>query len=72
MKKCVRIILVAILILSTAGFTYTFVQPRYTGTIVGVGRAVSVTSSSRHGRKSHTVVPLKVHIWKAARSGRLM
>ena len=60
MKKSIRIILIAVFILSAAGFLYTFVQPRFTGTIVSVGRATSVTTSSKHGTKSHTVVPLQV------------
>ena len=60
MKKPVWIILLLILTLSAAGFIYTFVQPRYTASIVSVGRAGSVTNYTKHGRRSHTVVPLIV------------
>lgn len=60
MIRKINILLSAILILCTVGFLYTFVQPRYTATIVSVGRARTVTSSGKHGRRSHKVVPLVV------------
>ena len=60
MKKPVWIILISILLLSAIGFIYTFVQPRYTATILSVGRARTVTTSNKHGRRSHTIVPLTV------------
>ena len=55
-----KILLSVILILCAAGFLYTFLQPRYTATIVSVGRARSVSSSGKHGRRSHKVVPMVV------------
>ena len=55
-----KILLSAILILCTVGFLYTFLQPRYTATIVSVGRTRSVSSSGKHGRRSHKVVPMVV------------
>ncbi len=60
MKKGIRVILITVLALSLAGFLYTYIQPRYTGTIVGVGRVTSVTRSTRHGSRSYRVVPLQV------------
>lgn len=60
MKKSVWIVLIAVFAVSTAGFIYTFVQPRYLATVIGVGRARSVTSHSKHGSRSHTVIPLIV------------
>ena len=60
MTRKLTTILVAILLLCAVGFLYTFVQPRYTATIVSVGRARSVTSYTKHGRRSHTNVPLVV------------
>ena len=58
MKKSIWIILIAVLAVSAAGFLYTFVQPRYTATIVHVGAARSVTTHNKHGSRTHTVVPL--------------
>jgi hypothetical protein len=60
MIRKINILLSVILILCAAGFLYTFLQPRYTATIVSVGRARSVSSSGKHGRRSHKVVPLVV------------
>ncbi|MBR6705175.1 MAG: hypothetical protein IKI84_00650 [Clostridia bacterium] len=60
MKKSVWIVLIAVFAVSTAGFIYTFVQPRYPATVVDVGRARSVTSHGKHGSRSHTVIPLIV------------
>ena len=59
-EKKISIILTAIFIVCAAGFLYTFIQPRYTATIVSVGRPRSVSTSSKHGRRSHTVLPLVV------------
>lgn len=59
-EKKINILLTAILILSAVGFLYTFIQPRYTATIVSVGKTRTVTSSTKHGRRSHKVVPLVV------------
>ena len=59
-EKKVNIILMSILLLSAVGFLYTFIQPRYTATIVSVGKTRTVTSSTKHGRRSHKVVPLVV------------
>ena len=55
-----KILLSVILLLCAVGFLYTFLQPRYTATIVSVGRARSVSSSGKHGRRSHKVVPMVV------------
>ena len=55
-----KILLSVILILCAVGFLYTFVQPRYTATIVSIGKTRSVSSSGKHGRKSHKVVPMVV------------
>ena len=55
-----NIILTAILILCVIGFLYTFVQPRYTATIVSIGRTRTVSSSGKHGRRSHKVIPMVV------------
>ena len=60
MARKINILLTAILILFAVGFLYTFVQPRYTATIVSVGRTRIVSSSGKHGRRSHSVVPLVV------------
>lgn len=60
MKKPIFIILISLFILSVLGFLYTFIQPRYTATIISVGQARTVTSSTKHGRRSHTIVPLVV------------
>ena len=60
MIRKIHILLSVILILCAAGFLYTFLQPRYTATIVSVGRARSVSSSGKHGRRSHKVVPMVV------------
>ena len=59
-ERKITIILTGILILCAAGFLYTFVQPRYTATIVSVGRTRTVTSSTKHGRRSHKVIPMVV------------
>ena len=59
-EKKLNILLMAIFILCVVGFLYTFVQPRYTATIVSVGKARSVSTHRKHGRRSHTVVPLVV------------
>ena len=59
-EKKISVILSVILILCAVGFLYTFVQPRYTATIVSVGKTRSVSRSTKHGRRSHTVVPLVV------------
>ena len=59
-EKKLNLLLTAIFILCAVGFLYTFLQPRYTATVVSVGRARSVSTYSRHRRRSHTVVPLVV------------
>ena len=59
-EKKISILLTAIFILCTIGFLYTFLQPRYTATIVSVGKERTVSSSGKHGRRSHKVVPLVV------------
>ena len=59
-EKKVNIILMSIFVLCVVGFLYTFVQPRYTATIVSVGKTRTVTSSGKHGRRSHLNVPLVV------------
>lgn len=59
-EKKLYILLSAILILCAVGFLYTFLQPRYPATIVSVGSARTVSSSRRHGRRGHKVVPLVV------------
>ena len=62
-KKSVWAILLAVFLIGAAGFLYTFVQPRYTAKIVGIGRARSVTTSAArrsYRTHSHTVVPLTV------------
>ena len=56
----INILLSVILILCAVGFLYTFVQPWYTATIVSIGRTRTVSSSGKHGRKSHKVVPMVV------------
>ena len=60
MTRKINILLSVILILCAVGFLYTFVQPRYTATIVSIGRTRTVSSSGKHGRRSHTVVPMVV------------
>ena len=60
MTRKINILLSVILILCVVGFLYTFVQPRYTATIVSIGRTRTVSSSGKHGRKSHKVVPMVV------------
>lgn len=60
MTRKLTMILLGILILCTVGFLYTFLQPRYTATIVSIGRTRTVSSSGKHGRKSHKVVPMVV------------
>ena len=60
MKKPIQIILLTLFTLSALGFLYTFIQPRYTATIISVGRSRTVTNSTKHGRRSHTIVPLTV------------
>lgn len=59
-ERKMNIILTAILILCVIGFLFTFVQPRYTATIVSIGRTRTVSSSSKHGRRSHKVIPMVV------------
>ena len=59
-EKKITIPLAVILVICVVGFLYTFVQPRYTATIVSVGKARTVSRSTRHGRKRHIVVPLVV------------
>ena len=59
-ERKITILLTAIFVLCAVGFLYTFLQPRYTATIVSIGRARSVTSYTKHGRRSHKVVPLVV------------
>ena len=59
-ERKINIFLTAIFVLCAIGFLYTFVQPRYTATIISIGRARSVTSSGKHGRRSHTNMPLVV------------
>lgn len=59
-EKKLYVILLAILTLCAVGFLYTFLQPRYPATIVSVGRTRSVSSSRKHGRRSHKVVPMVV------------
>ena len=60
MTRKINILLSVILILCAVGFLYTFVQPRYTATIVSIGRTRTVSSSGKHGRRSHKVVPMVV------------
>ena len=60
MTRKINILLSVILILCAVGFLYTFVQPRYTATIVSIGRTRTVSSSGKHGRKCHKVVPMVV------------
>ena len=60
MTRKINILLSVILILCAVGFLYTFVQPRYTATIVSIGRTRTVSSFGKHGRKSHKVVPMVV------------
>jgi hypothetical protein len=60
MTRKINILLSVILLLCAVGFLYTFVQPRYTATIVSIGRTRTVSSSGKHGRKSHKVVPIVV------------
>jgi len=60
LERKMDIILTAILILCVIGFLYTFVQPRYTATIVSIGRTRTVSSSGKHGRRSHKVIPMVV------------
>ncbi len=60
MTRKINILLSAILLLCAIGFIYTFVQPRYTATIVSIGRTRTVSSSGKHGRRSHKVVPMVV------------
>ena len=59
-EKKLNLLLTAVFILCAVGFLYTFLQPRCTATVVSVGRARSVSTYNRHGRRSHTVVPLVV------------
>lgn len=59
-EKKINVLLTAILIICAVGFLYTFIQPRYTATVVRVGSARTVSRSTRHGRRSHRVVPLTV------------
>ena len=47
-EKKISVILSVILILCAVGFLYTFVQPRYTATIVSVGKTRSVSRSTKH------------------------
>ena len=60
MTRKINILLSVIFILCAVGFLYTFVQPRYTATIVSIGRTRTVSSSGKHGRRSHKVVPMVV------------
>ena len=60
MTRKINILLSVILILCAVGFLYTFVQPRYTATIVSIGRTRTVSSSGKHGRRSHKVIPMVV------------
>ena len=60
MTRKINILLSVILILCAVGFLYTFVQPRYTATIVSIGRTRTVSSSGKHGRRSHKVVPMVI------------
>ena len=60
MTRKINVLLTAILLLCVIGFLYTFVQPRYTATIVSIGRTRTVSSSGKHGRRSHKVVPMVV------------
>ena len=59
-QRKLSILLAALFILCAVGFLYTFLQPRYTATIVSVGKARTVTTYNKHRRRSHTVVPLVV------------
>ncbi len=59
-ERKITILFTAIFVLCAVGFLYTFLQPRYTATIVSVDRTRTVTSSGKHGRRSHKVVPLVV------------
>ena len=58
--KRIGILLSLILIICAAGFLYTYLQPRYTATIVSVGPARSVSRSGKHGRRTHRDLPLVV------------
>ena len=58
--KKLSILLTAIFILCAVGVLYTFLQPRYTATIVSVGRARTVSTYNKHRRRGHKVVPLVV------------
>ena len=60
MKKSVWIILTMIFFLCAVGFAYTFLQPRFPASVVSVGRAGTVTKHTKHGTRSHTVIPLIV------------
>lgn len=73
MTRKINILLSVILILCAVGFLYTFVQPRYTATIVSIGRTRTVSSSGKHGQRSHKVVPMIVTFtdttWFSQRQG---
>ncbi len=60
LQKKLNILLTAIFILCAVGVLYTFLQPRYTATIVSVGKARTISTYNKHRRRSHTVVPLVV------------
>ena len=59
-QRKMNILLTAIFILCAVGVLYTFLQPRYTATIVSVGRARTVSTYNKHRRRGHKVVPLVV------------
>ena len=50
MKNPILFILLTLFTLCAFGFLYTFIQPRYTATIVRVGRSRIITHSTKHGR----------------------
>ena len=69
LTRKINILLSVILILCAVGFLYTFVQPRYTATIVSIGRTRTVSSSGKHGQRSHKVVPMVVTFTDPRRGG---
>ena len=66
MKKTVRIVVIAIFVISTGFFVSTFVRPRYAAEVVAVGRARTVTSHGKHGARRHTAVPVTVRFTDAS------
>ena len=56
MTRKLTMIPTAFFILCAVGFLYTFFQPRYTATIVSVGRARSVSSFGKHRRSCRSQI----------------